>query len=47
MEARVRAGEGLFYARARNLVDFRDRPALLPAEVMAHIYEGILGRGHV
>ncbi len=31
-----------FYRRARNLVDFRDRPALLPAEVMAHIYEGLL-----
>jgi phytoene synthase len=31
-----------FYQRGRNLVDFRDRPALLPAEVMAHIYEGLL-----
>ncbi|MBI4376103.1 MAG: squalene/phytoene synthase family protein [Elusimicrobia bacterium] len=31
-----------FYRRARNLVDFRDRPSLLPAEVMAHIYEGVL-----
>lgn len=31
-----------YYARARNLVDFRDRPALLPAEVMAHVYEGLL-----
>lgn len=31
-----------YYARARNLVDFRDRPALLPAEVMAHIYEAVL-----
>jgi len=30
------------YRRARNLVDFRDRPAMLPAEVMAHVYEGIL-----
>ncbi|MCR4295544.1 MAG: hypothetical protein NUW21_08420, partial [Elusimicrobia bacterium] len=27
---------------ARNLVDFRDRPGLLPAEVMAHVYEGLL-----
>jgi phytoene synthase len=31
-----------YYARARNLVDFRDRPALAPAEVMAHVYEGLL-----
>lgn len=31
-----------YYARARNLVDFRDRPALLPAEIMAHVYEGLL-----
>jgi len=31
-----------YYARARNLVDFRDRLALLPAEVMAHVYEGLL-----
>jgi phytoene synthase len=31
-----------YYARARNLVDFRDRPSLLPAEVMAHVYEGLL-----
>jgi 15-cis-phytoene synthase len=31
-----------YYTRARNLVDFRDRPALLPAEVMAHVYEGLL-----
>jgi phytoene synthase len=31
-----------YYQRARNLVDFRDRPALLPGEVMAHIYEGLL-----
>lgn len=31
-----------FYARGRNMVDFRDRPALVPAEVMAHIYEGLL-----
>lgn len=31
-----------YYARARNMVDFRDRPALLPAEIMAHIYEGLL-----
>ena len=31
-----------YYARARALVDVRDRPALLPAEVMAHVYEGLL-----
>ena len=31
-----------YYARARSLVDARDRPNLLPAEVMAHIYEGLL-----
>ena len=31
-----------YYARARGLVDPRDRPALLPAEVMAHVYEGLL-----
>ncbi len=31
-----------YYARARALVDVRDRPSLLPAEVMAHVYEGLL-----
>jgi phytoene synthase len=31
-----------YYRRARSLVDFRDRPALLAAEVMAHIYEALL-----
>ncbi|MDD5302261.1 MAG: squalene/phytoene synthase family protein [Elusimicrobia bacterium] len=31
-----------YYARARSLVDFRDRLGLLPAEVMAHVYEGLL-----
>lgn len=31
-----------YYARARNLVDFRDRPGLAPAEVMGHVYEGLL-----
>jgi phytoene synthase len=31
-----------FYQRARNLVDFRDRPAMVPAEVMGHIYEEVL-----
>lgn len=30
------------YRRGRNAVDFRDRPALLPAEIMAHVYEGLL-----
>lgn len=32
----------LYYRRARSLLDFRDRPAFLPAEVMAHIYEALL-----
>lgn len=31
-----------YYRRARSLVDARDRPSLLPAEVMAHVYEGLL-----
>jgi phytoene synthase len=31
-----------FYRRARNIVDFRDRPGLLAAEIMAHVYEGLL-----
>jgi phytoene synthase len=31
-----------YYAAARGLVDVRDRLALLPAEVMAHVYEGLL-----
>ncbi|MCM2304601.1 MAG: presqualene diphosphate synthase HpnD [Elusimicrobia bacterium] len=31
-----------YYARARNMVDFRDRLGLLPAEVMAFVYEGLL-----
>jgi len=31
-----------YYARARALVDVRDRKALLPAETMAHVYEGLL-----
>jgi 15-cis-phytoene synthase len=31
-----------YYKRARALVDVRDRPALLPAEIMAHVYEGLL-----
>ncbi len=31
-----------YYARARSQVDSRDRPSLLPAEVMAHVYEGLL-----
>src|SRR5262249_50828443 len=41
MESLYRRAKG-FYQRGRNMVDFRDRPALLPAEVMAHVYEGIL-----
>jgi phytoene synthase len=31
-----------YYARARSLVDPRDLPSLAPAEVMAHVYEGLL-----
>lgn len=31
-----------YYRRARAAVDFRDRPELVAAEVMAHIYEGLL-----
>ena len=31
-----------YYARARNMVNFLDRPSLLPAEVMGHVYEGLL-----
>ena len=41
MEAEYRRAKG-FYARARGLVDPRDRRDLLPAEVMAHVYEGVL-----
>ncbi len=32
----------MYYRRGRSAVDFRDRPSLLPAEVMAHVYEGLL-----
>lgn len=31
-----------YYQRGRNALDFRDRPAMLPAEIMAHVYEGVL-----
>jgi len=41
MESQYRRAK-TYYARARNLVDFRDRPGLLPAEIMAHVYEGLL-----
>lgn len=41
MESQYRRAK-TYYARARNMVDFRDRPALLPAEVMAHVYEALL-----
>lgn len=41
MEGQYKRAKG-YYARARNLVDFRDRLSLLPAEVMAHVYEGLL-----
>ena len=43
LEAEYRRAKD-YYARARALVDPRDRPALLPAEVMAHVYEGVLDR---
>lgn len=41
MEEQYRRAKA-YYRRARNLVDFRDRPALAAAEVMAHVYEGLL-----
>jgi phytoene synthase len=41
MEQQYQRARG-FYQRARNLVDFRDRPGLVPAEVMAHVYEALL-----
>lgn len=41
MESEYKRARG-FYQRARNLIDFRDRPAVLPTEIMAHVYEGIL-----
>jgi phytoene/squalene synthetase len=31
-----------YYKSARALVDPRDLPALAPAEIMAHVYEGLL-----
>lgn len=31
-----------YYARARSRIDPRDRRRLLPAEIMAHVYEGLL-----
>ncbi|MBI4679369.1 MAG: squalene/phytoene synthase family protein [Elusimicrobia bacterium] len=31
-----------FYRKARESLDPADRPAMLPAEVMAHVYEGLL-----
>ena len=38
LHARAKA----YYARARALLDPRDRRSLLPAEIMAHVYEGVL-----
>ncbi len=32
----------LSYRRARSLIDFRDRPRLFSAEIMAHVYEATL-----
>ncbi len=34
----------LLYRRARSLIDFRDRPRLLAAEIMAHVYEATLDK---
>ena len=31
-----------FYQRARNCIDPQDRPSMLPAEIMARVYEDIL-----
>ena len=31
-----------FYRQGRTALDFRDRMTLMPAEIMAHVYEGIL-----
>ncbi|MBI4422580.1 MAG: presqualene diphosphate synthase HpnD [Elusimicrobia bacterium] len=31
-----------YYARARNILHPSDRPAMLPAEIMGRVYEGIL-----
>lgn len=45
MEFEYRRARG-YYQRARNLVDFRDRPNLVAAEVMAHIYEAVLEEIH-
>ncbi len=33
-----------YYAEARRRLDPRDRPAMIAAEVMAHVYEGVLER---
>jgi phytoene synthase len=33
-----------FYRQARNCLDSRDRPLMLPAEIMARVYEDILER---
>ena len=32
----------LLYRRARSLIHFRDRPSLIAAEIMAHVYEATL-----
>jgi phytoene synthase len=41
LEAQYRRAKE-YYAGARGLVDPRDRRQLLPAEAMAHVYEGLL-----
>ena len=41
METQYRRAKD-YYASARKLIDPRDRASLAPAEVMAHVYEGLL-----
>ena len=41
LEAQYRRAKD-YYARARALVDARDRRGLAPAEIMGHVYEGLL-----
>ncbi len=41
MDIEYRRAKG-FYAKARARLDPRDRRSMLPAEIMAHVYEGLL-----
>ncbi len=43
METQYRRAKD-YYATARALIDPRDRRSLAPAEVMAHVYEGLLDK---